>query len=227
MQENRAQSSCGNSEISGPVNIKTSGILAAGGDNSDFDVEAKAAPVGRPAIAATIKFAAESHEYVREYIRNADQKAIFYFSVCSALLAFEHTQNWGYRWMKSPSVWTAADLVTFVAMITLALAASLFLWTVLPRLGGSPRGVIFFKAIVGFNNVDDYVADVVRRPETDLATEKLRHCFELAKVASRKYDVLNAGLLCGAVGILCSLLLFVVVPPAERSAPGTQASIAR
>ncbi|MFC4761595.1 Pycsar system effector family protein [Dyella koreensis] len=168
---------------------------------------------------ATMTFASESHEYIREYIRNADQKAIFYFSVCSALLAFEHTQNWSQRWTKLPSEWSALDLVTCAAMIGLALAAACFLYVVIPRLGGSPRGLIFFKSVAAYANAEEYVSDVVKRSEADLASEKLRHCHELAKVASSKYTALAAGLRVGGVAILCSLVLLVSVPPRNGNDP--------
>jgi hypothetical protein len=171
------------------------------------------------APAATTKFAGESHEYIREYIRNADQKAIFYFSVCSALLAFEHTQNWARHWIRPPSSWSAMDLVTCASMIGLAVAAACFLYVVIPRLGGSPRGLIFFKSVATYTNAEEYVSDVVKRSEADLMAEKLRHCYELAKIASEKYTVLAVGLRIGSVAILCSLFLLVsATTPQDREA---------
>jgi hypothetical protein len=169
--------------------------------------------------ASTVKFASESHDYVREYIRNADQKAIFYFSVCSALLAFEHSQNWAQQWTKLPSMWTAGDLLTCASMTGLAIAAASFLFVVFPRLGGSPRGLIFFRSVATYPTADEYVADVARRSDIELTTEKLRHCYELAKVASSKYSFLSFGLRVGGVAILCSLLLLVASPP-QQPAPG-------
>jgi len=193
---------------------------------SPANSEVKARPNSEASMAVTIKFAAESHDYVREYIRNADQKAVFYFSICAALLAFEHTQNWAQRWMKLPSAWSAADLLAFVAMAGLAVAAAFFLITVIPRMGGSPRGLIFFKAIAAYSNADEYVSDIVKRTESELAAEKLRHCYELAKVASSKYNVLSMGLRIGAAAILCSLFLLVGISPADggkepRNIPST------
>jgi pycsar effector protein len=173
------------------------------------------------ATTATTKFAGESHEYIREYIRNADQKAIFCFSVCSALLAFEHTQNWAQRWIRPPSSWSVVDLVTCASMIGLATAAVCFLYVVIPRLGGSPRGLIFFKSVATYTNAEEYISDVAKRSEADLTSEKLRHCYELAKVASSKYNVLATGLRVGSVAILCSIFLFVsaTTPLDSRSAP--------
>lgn len=199
--------------ISPPRDLDSVSIAPTASAPSLPDTTAKIAAPNEPATGSTLKFAAESHEYVREYIRNADQKAIFYFSVCSALLAFEHTQGWGRRWLKAPLTWSAVELLTCVAMLTLAVAASLFLYTVLPRLGGSPRGFIFFKAISAYESADAYISDVIKRTEADLAVEKLRHTYELASVASSKYATLNLGLRVGTAGIVCSLLLLLAVMP--------------
>lgn len=163
--------------------------------------------------AAIMKFAGDSHEYIREYIRNADQKAAFYFSICSALLAFEHTQDWAKRWISPPSHWSATDLISCISMVGLALASTCFLYVIMPRLGGSIRGLIFFKSVASFANADEYVSEVAERSEGDLASEKLRHCHELAKIASTKYDWLAIGLRIGGVAILCSLLLLVSMAP--------------
>jgi hypothetical protein len=37
------------------------------------------------------KFSQDTHDYLREYIRNADQKATFFFAALTALLAFLNT----------------------------------------------------------------------------------------------------------------------------------------
>jgi len=172
----------------------------------------------------TFKFASDSHEYMREYIRNADQKAIFYFSVCSALLAFEHTQNWAQLWVKQPSLWSVTDFITCVAMIGLAVAATCFLFVVFPRLGGSPRGLIFFKSVASYASAEEYVSDVVRRSEANLASDKLRHCHELAKVANSKYSILAIGLRIGAVALVCSLFLLVAVKRNDGTERSTQSA---
>src|ERR1035441_7419098 len=52
-----------------------------------------ASPVPTPSPVAAdyhAKFAEEVHNYLREYIRNADQKAAFFFAGATALLAFLH-----------------------------------------------------------------------------------------------------------------------------------------
>ncbi|MGF6711186.1 hypothetical protein QFZ41_002150 [Luteibacter sp. W1I16] len=204
------QSSGDNTNIPSPPDIDTVTLLSQSGRAPSAPEATMRAHLSDENVpAAATKFAGESHEYIREYIRNADQKAIFYFSVCSALLAFEHTQNWAQHWLRPSSTWSAMDLITCASMIGLAVSAACFLYVVIPRLGGSPRGLIFFKSVATYTNAEEYVSDVVKRSEADLTSEKLRHCYELAKVASSKYTVLAVGLRIGSVAILCSLFLLV------------------
>jgi hypothetical protein len=212
------QSQGSKSEIPTPPNLAdvtllpgSTGPVAAPTEEIMSD---KSSPQGND---VAMKFASESHDYVREYIRNADQKAIFYFSICSALLAFEHTQGWSQHWIRPPSLWSAADLLCCIAMVGLAAAASSFLWVVMPRLGGSPRGLIFFKSVATYSSGDDYVSDVVKRSESELTAEKLRHCHELARVAVGKFSALALGLRIGGVAIICSLFLLLALQPPSPS----------
>lgn len=214
MNEAQAQSESTETNISSPSGITSVTILPPSQpDTAPTGAEEKTQPTDDTATAVTYKFATDSHDYMREYIRNADQKAIFYFSICSALLGFEHVQSWSARWTKSPTTWSIVDLASFVAMVGLALAAACFLFTVMPRLGGSPRGLIFFKAVANYSSADQYISDIVKRQERDLAAEKLRHCYELAKIASSKFAAVGLGLRFGVVAILCSLVLLVGVSP--------------
>lgn len=214
MDDAQAQPTGNKTQIASPPGIASVAILPpTQPDTTPAGAEEKSQPAGDTTTAVTYKFASDSHDYIREYIRNADQKAIFYFSICSALLAFEHIQSWSTRWTKSPIGWSMVDFASFIAMSGLALAAACFLFTVMPRLGGSPRGLIFFKAIANYPSADLYISDIVKQQERELAAEKLRHCYELSKVASSKYAAVAYGFRIGAIAILCSLVLLVGVSP--------------
>ncbi|WP_146045008.1 MULTISPECIES: Pycsar system effector family protein [Burkholderia] len=216
MNDRQTQSKSAETEISSPPGISSVTILPTPQpDVPSSSAEGKTQPIGEVASPPTYKFAHESHEYMREYIRNADQKAIFYFSICSTLLGFEHIQSWAARWTKWPATWSMVDFISFVAMVGLALAAVCFLFAVVPRLGGSPRGFIFFKSVANYSNADQYISDIVKRQESDLAAEKLRHCYELAKIATSKYAAIGVGLRIASVAILCSLFLLVSISPTQ------------
>lgn len=216
MSDEQAQSKSSETKIPIPSDIAAVTILPAPqSSSSPAYKEEKIQPASEVSPGPTYKFAHESHEYMREYIRNADQKAIFYFSICSALLAFEHIQSWVTRWTKSPLTWSIMDFASFVSMVGLAIAAALFLFAVVPRLGGSPRGLIFFKSVANYSSADQYIADITRQKEADLTAEKLRHSYELAKIATSKYRVIGIGLGIAFVATLCSLLLLVSVSPTQ------------
>ncbi|WP_186013353.1 Pycsar system effector family protein [Burkholderia gladioli] len=216
MDKSQAQLGSTEANISPPPGIASTSILTTPQVGAvPAAADAKTQPATETANPITYKFAAESHDYMREYIRNADQKAIFYFTICSALLAFEHTQSWSLRWAKYPTTWGIVDLATFISMAGLALAAAAFLLTVIPRLNGSPRGLIFFRSVANYGSSNDYISDIVTRSESDLASEKLRHCYELSKIASSKYTWIGYGLRIGAVALVCSLFLLVTVSPSS------------
>lgn len=214
MNDPKAQSKSSDTEISSPPGITSVTILPTPQPNVLPEIsEGKAQPEKEITSSATYKFSNESHEYMREYIRHADQKAMFYFSICSALLGFEHIQSWAARWTKLPTTWSMVDFASFISMVGLAVAAAYFLFTVVPRLGGSPRGFIFFKSVANYSTADQYISEIVKKQESELAAEKLRHSYELAKIATSKYAAIGIGLRIATVSILCSLILFVSVSP--------------
>jgi len=160
--------------------------------------------------AVLLKAAEDEHQYLREYIRNADQKAIFFFTIFSGLLAFMYSHQVSSRWLKSLASWNMLDFIAFLSMVGLALSSALFLWVVIPRLKGSIRGLIFFKAIATYENSDEYVADMMRSSSINLIRAKLKHCYELAKVCSAKYSKLVCGLYIGFVAVISTLLYLLL-----------------
>lgn len=156
-----------------------------------------------------MKFALDLHNYLREYIKNADQKAIFFFSICSALIAFQYTQGWPTRWTKSVLLWGMSDGLSFIATLGLTISAILFLNVVVPRLGGSSRGYIYFKSVSNFKSGSDYSQEINQLSEEKLIDEWLDHCFELATITSAKYSTLSLALRIAGVSITLTLLLLL------------------
>ncbi|MBY0545203.1 MAG: hypothetical protein K2Q14_06630 [Gammaproteobacteria bacterium] len=152
----------------------------------------------------------EQHQYLRGYINAADQKAIFFFTICTGLLTYLNAQNITSLWKKNIHTWCFTDFAACVAMIGLALASLLFLYVVTPRLKGSKKGVIFFRSIAEYDNGNEYAADIVRLGEKEIAVEKLKHCYELAKICNAKFNKLAWGLYIGGVAIFFALLYLLV-----------------
>jgi hypothetical protein len=157
-----------------------------------------------------LKLAEEVHQYVREYIRNADQKATFFFAAATAGLAFLNGRGAVSRWFKSPETWTLIDGLAFIAMVGLAAAATVLLAVVFPRLKRSGHGIVFFNAIAEHVTANEYAADVVRHTPADVARIKLHHVYELAKVCRAKYRTLVVGFWLGGVATVAALLYLLL-----------------
>lgn len=170
---------------------------AVGPSGARADAEAKA------------EFASFTHQYVRDYINLADQKATFFFTGATALLAFLYSRNVSARWLKPLMTWNILDTTTFVAMAALAGAAFLALLVVIPRTPGSRRGFLFWEAVAEYETGRQYADELWLLSPPSLFQVKAEHCFELAKVCRRKYRMLRCALWTGAVGLAGSLFVFL------------------
>ena len=158
------------------------------------------------------KFAEETHQYVREYIRQADQKAAFFFAGSTALIAFLYKTNLVQHWVKLPTQWVFVDMLSFVATIGLAVSAFACLATIFPRLKGSKRGHVFFGAIAEFEARKDYAIDVLQCEVGELIEAKLCHVHDLAIVCRSKCTILKLGQWSGAIGVAAMVLLLLLAP---------------
>ena len=161
------------------------------------------APLGRQDYVS--RFVDETHAYVREYIRNADQKAIFFFGAASALIAYLSRVGASKHWLKLPTTWSLLDTATFIGMFGLAVSAILAIAVVIPRLPGSRRGVLYFNAIAEFESAKEYSGAVLTQSGDSLLDEKAAHVHVLATICRRKYKVLRAAVWSGLVGVLGAL----------------------
>ena len=146
-------------------------------------------------------FIDDVHSYIREHIRNADRKAVFFFGATTALLAFLHSVGASSRWLKPVPTWTVMDAITFVGMLTLAAAAMAAAFTVVPRLPGPKGGMLYFNAIAKYGSPSEYAAGVFGVTEHVLVTEKAEHCHVLARICRTKYRCLCVSLWLSFVGL--------------------------
>lgn len=157
-----------------------------------------------------LKFVEETHQYIREFIRFADQKAAFFFAGASALLAYLHKLGFTSKWIVAPSTWSLIHCLAFLASIGLLLTAIACLLVIMPRLKGSKRGLVFFAAISEYDNSNDYLSDFMKHSLADLCEAKLRHAYELSVICKKKYDMLKWGQWLGALGLIAALLLLIL-----------------
>jgi hypothetical protein len=154
-------------------------------------------------------FAEQTHQYIREYIRLADQKAAFFVTASTALLAFLYRADLSSRWLKPILEWNILDMATFLAMMALALSILLSFSVVIPRTPGSRRGYLFWEAIAEYDTNRQYADDLSTLSVATLLQIKAEHCHDLARVCRRKYAALRASLWIGTVGLTASLLVFL------------------
>ena len=60
-----------------------------------------------------LKFAEETHQYVRDYIRQADQKATFLFAGSSTFLAYLNSISLAQNWLSNPKTWSLLEAVSY------------------------------------------------------------------------------------------------------------------
>ena len=156
-----------------------------------------------------LKFSEDTHQYVREYIRLADQKATFFFAGGTTLLAYLNGDGFVNRWLTSPKDWDLIGVISFFATIGLIGSILACLWTVIPRLNGSKRGNIFFFAIREHESSQAYADQLKKLSIAELCEEKQKHIYDLSGVCRSKYNVLRWGQWLGALGVLATLVLIV------------------
>ncbi len=188
----------------------TTGAPEGGEPALAFEKLGTAAPQAAAVTDYHAKFSEEAHNYVREYIRNADQKAAFFFAALTAILAFLNSQNVPSRWLKNVQQWSFVDALGFVSMLGLAVGAAILLAVVFPRLKGSRRGLLFFNAIAEYHNSAEYADDVLAHAGADLIRTKLQHCYDLSKICSAKYRTLRIGFWVGSIGAATALLFLLL-----------------
>lgn len=184
----------------------------SGGGESASDRQQPAPPASPTTTGdaeARESFAEATHQYIREYIRLADQKASFLFTAATALLAFLYKNEVSVKWLKPVMQWNILDMVAFVAMTALTLGVLFALWVVIPRTAGSRRGFLFWEAIAEYDNGRQYSDELRSLSAATLCQIKAEHCFDLARVCRTKYRILRAAIWTGAVGLAASLFVFL------------------
>jgi len=154
-------------------------------------------------------FLAETNSYITQYIQGADQKAIFLFTIASAILAFLHQDGASELWLKPIASWNLLSAITFIAMFSLASSIVISISVVKPRLPGSEKGLVSFLGIANYENSDEYASDLARTSRISLLTEKARHCFILASICRKKYTLLTYAVILEAIGLTTSVFYFL------------------
>jgi Family of unknown function (DUF5706) len=145
------------------------------------------------------------HEgYVRHYVSLADTKATTVLGVVAGLLAYLFSQPKFNDLIFNPA-WTAAYIQMAVTTLFLALAAGCAALVIVPRLGHSGEGVVFYGAVANHASSDAYLQQIAQRNEPELTAARIRHSYDVSKACVRKYDMLRKAVWFGFIGIASSL----------------------
>jgi hypothetical protein len=150
------------------------------------------------------------HEYVREFIGLADQKAGFLFATTAAMLVYLYHQGALGLWWTPIDLWGVMSFGAFVATAALFASANCAVLVVWPCLKGSTEGMLFWKAIAAYSSQQEYLARLHGLSDEALVDQKAGHLYELAVICDRKYRWVNRSTWFGATGLLLSILLVVV-----------------
>lgn len=155
------------------------------------------------------EFAYFVHQYLRDFIKFADQKAAFIMAIASAILAFL-TRQGAYKSLLTPirerglPEWAASSSFLFIA-----LAGLLALLAVLPRLGSKAVGIIYWKGILQSGGPLNYRMKVQTVDDHGLIRSVLDHSYELAEIADRKYEILKWATWIGTIGCLTAAIVLL------------------
>jgi hypothetical protein len=112
--------------------------------------------------------------------------------------------------MVSPT-WSFATVGASALTVLLGLSAVYALLVVLPRLTHSGEGIVFFGAVSKYQSSDAYADEIAKRSASDLTEARVKHSFDVAKVCTRKYDMLRRSMWLLAVGLIAALPLLASV----------------
>lgn len=157
-----------------------------------------------------LKFGEETHQYVRDYIRLADQKAAFFFAGATALIAYLYSLGLISLWIINPQAWGITHILSFVSTAGLVICSMLCALTIMPRLSGTKRGIIFFNAVREYGNAAEYSEDILSRTIGQLCDAKYRHIYELSTVCREKYISITCGFRFGLTGVISTFLLLAL-----------------
>lgn len=151
-----------------------------------------------------LDFAAFHEGYVRHYITLADTKSGLMFGSVIGLITFLTRNDHFKKAISSPNCsWIFCEAT--LAMVFLILSAASAAYAIAPRRRGSGEGIVFFDAVAAYPSAEAYVEAIAHRSKIQLTAARLRHCFDVSRACSRKYDMLRRAIVFAAIGLITSL----------------------
>jgi hypothetical protein len=155
-------------------------------------------------------FALESHKYVREMLVNADNKAQRYIAFSSAFLVWLSTTEIPKIWSMPIKEWRTLDALYMASILGMSFCVLFSLVTILPRLKGSRKGILYFNSVAEYETSNEFLTAVQKCSDRDLLAEELRHVFELSKICKKKFSWLVASVWSGGAGLVAGILYSIL-----------------
>lgn len=187
-------------------------------DPSPHD-DAAASSLGRDSLAEHhLRFAEEQSAYIATYIQLADTKASWIFAAASALIAFVITSTDTQDVLSSQE--NSLSYFVILCSLGLLIVSAIFAFRVIaPRLRSSnSRGLYFFGSTARHPDGQAYLKAIANCSFDQLASERIQHNFDIARVCVQKYRNLKPAFWCGAIGVIL-LAAFLVGHITKRQPP--------
>ncbi len=156
-----------------------------------------------------IDFAYFVHAYLRDSIKFADQKAAFILAIASGLLAFLIKQGAQKSLLTPLEIRRFSEWSAFLACLLTGLAGLLSLLVVLPRLGTKTGGPIYWGGIKDLGGLPEYRATVQGLDKNRIVMAVLDHCYDLAEIANRKFELLKWATWIGAIAAVAAVIVLL------------------
>ena len=167
-------------------------------------------PAGTDLGPAHAAFAEFQEDYVRHYVSLADTKATIILGLVTTFLTYltgrekfgDLVLHPGHNWQ-----WPIAD----VAVALLVGSAVAAFSVIVPRTARGGERIVYFDTVAKYPSRRDYMDDVCRRSDGELASVRLSHCYDVSRICARKYWWLRWAVWLGVIGIALGLPVLATI----------------
>lgn len=159
-----------------------------------------------------LDYADFEEEYITTYIQLADTKASIFGATIVGVLAYLAQ----YLHTVGELQFGILKIATIASYLLLLESAGYCFATIYPRIKNSSEGVVYWRSVFdNFKNADDFAQSIAKLAQPDLMKARIKHCYDIARVCSLKYDRLQVSMALGAIGLLFTVPFLLMIPQAQ------------
>jgi hypothetical protein len=154
-------------------------------------------------------FLLNEQRYLIEFVRFADQKAAFANALPIGVLAFLYNAEIYVEFTNDVVLWIQSHPSAAVASLMMVASFGCLLGVVLPRLWMSSDHTltrIFWEDVAAMGSAEKYSEQIMAAGSDKLHQELAVHCFTLARICTRKYELLKFGMWSAAAGAVAGAI---------------------